>query len=196
MMSRILIIEDDQALSELVTVNLEMAGYSVHQAHDGIVGQALALQLIPDLIILDLMLPKVDGLTICHRLRRDERTSNVPILILTGLTQTHDIVEGLNAGADDYLSKPFEIEEMLARVRALLRRTKGFVSTAKSADIFNYGPLTLIPERLSATFFDRQFKLTPIEFELLHCLLQHHGQTVSHQKILKVVWGYGPCLRY
>ena len=122
-MPRILVIDDDLAISELVAVNLEMAGYDVSQAEDGIKGQALALQLQPDLIMLDLMLPKVDGFTVCQRLRRDERTAEIPILMLTALSQTQNKVEGFNAGADDYLTKPFEVEELLARIRALLRRT-------------------------------------------------------------------------
>ena len=121
-MPRILVIDDDPAISELVAVNLEMAGYDVSPAEDGIKGQALALQLQPDLILLDLMLPRVDGFTICQRLRRDERTAEIPVLMLTALNQTQYKVEGFDAGADDYLTKPFEVEEMLARVRALLRR--------------------------------------------------------------------------
>lgn len=122
-MPRILVIDDDPAIAELVSVNLEMAGYDVNQAGDGVKGQALAVQLMPDLIMLDLMLPRVDGLTVCQRLRRDRRTADIPVLMLTALSQTQDKVDGFNAGADDYLTKPFELDEMLARVRALLRRT-------------------------------------------------------------------------
>jgi PleD family two-component response regulator len=122
-MPRILVIDDDPAISELVSINLEMAGYDVNLASDGIKGQALAVQLQPDLIMLDLMLPKVDGFTVCQRLRRDDRTADIPVLMLTALDQTADKVGGFNAGADDYMTKPFELEEMLARVRALLRRT-------------------------------------------------------------------------
>ena len=192
MMSRILVIDDDSAISELVSINLEMAGYDVNPAKDGIKGQALAVQLQPDLIVLDLMLPKVDGFTVCQRLRRDDRTADIPILMLTALGQTQDKVEGFNAGADDYLTKPFEIEEMLARVRALLRRTDRSLITAKHSEILNYGPLTLIPQRFEAIWFDKTVKLTHLEFELLHCLLQRHGQTVSPSEILKEVWGYDP----
>lgn len=192
MMPRILVIDDDPAIAELVAVNLEMAGYEVSQAEDGIKGQALALQLLPDLIVLDLMLPKVDGFTVCQRLRRDERTADIPVLMLTALSQTQNKVEGFNAGADDYLTKPFEVEEMLARVRALLRRTDRIPQAAKHSEILNYGPLTLVPERFEAIWFEQTVKLTHLEFELLHCLLQRHGQTVSPSEILKEVWGYDP----
>jgi two-component system response regulator RpaA len=157
-MPRILVIDDDPAISELVSINLEMAGYDVNQAEDGIKGQALAVQLQPDLIMLDLQ----------------------------------DKVEGFNAGADDYLTKPFEVEEMLARVRALLRRTDRIPQAAKHSEILNFGPLTLIPERFEAIWFTKTVKLTHLEFELLHCLLQRHGQTVAPPEILKEVWGYDP----
>ncbi|NJL65997.1 MAG: response regulator transcription factor [Richelia sp. CSU_2_1] len=191
-MPRILVIDDDAAIAELVAINLEMAGYEVTQAEDGIKGQALAVQLLPDLIVLDLMLPRVDGFTVCQRLRRDDRTADIPILMLTALSQTQDKVEGFNSGADDYLTKPFEVEEMLARVRALLRRTDRIPQAAKHSEILNYGPLTLVPERFEAVWYSQTVKLTHLEFELLHCLLQRHGQTVSPSEILKEVWGYDP----
>lgn len=191
-MSRILVIDDDPAIIELVSINLEMAGYTTVPAEDGIKGQALALQMQPDLIMLDLMLPKVSGLTVCQRLRRDERTANIPVLMLTALGQTQDKVDGFNAGADDYLTKPFEVEEMLARVKALLRRSEKTSATVKHSEILSYGPLTLVPERFEAIWFEKTVKLTHLEFELLHCLLQRHGQTVSPSDILKEVWGYEP----
>lgn len=193
-MSRILIIDDDPTISELVTINLQMAGYDVSQAEDGEKGRALALQLRPDLIILDLMLPNVDGFTVCQRLRREPKTSEIPVLMLTALGQTQDKIDGFNAGADDYLTKPFEVEEMLVRVRALLRRSvpRGESSIPKHTEILNYGPLTIVPERLEAIWFKKKIKLTNLEFELLHCLLQRHGQTVAPKDILKEVWGYEP----
>jgi len=192
MKPRILIIDDDPAIVELVAVNLEMAGYDISRAEDGVKAQALAVQLLPDLIMLDLMLPRVDGFTVCQRIRRDERTSDIPILMLTALGQTQDKVDGFNAGADDYLTKPFELEEMLARVRALLRRTDRIPQAAKHSEILNYGPMTLIPERFEAIWFGQTVKLTHLEFELLHCLLQRHGQTVPPGQILTEVWGYDP----
>ncbi|NJP08743.1 MAG: response regulator transcription factor [Leptolyngbyaceae cyanobacterium RU_5_1] len=191
-MFRILIIDSDLTTSELVTISLEVAEYQVDWASDGIKGQALALQLMPDLIMLDLLLPKVDGFTVCRRLRQDDRTANVPILILTALEQTQDKVKGFDAGADDYLTKPFAVEEMLARVQALLRRRKQLPQATKPTEILSYGPLTLVPTKPEVIWFDRLVKLTCLEFDLLHYLLQHHGRAVSLIEILKKIWGHGP----
>ena len=191
-MSQILIIDDDLPSSEFVAVNLETAGYSVSHVTNGIQGQAFALQLSPDLIMLDVKLPKLDGLTVCRRLRQDDRTADIPIIMLTALGQIQDKIEGFNAGADDYLTKPYEIEELLARVRALLRRTNRALQTVKHTEILSYGPLTLIPGRPGVIWFNRTVKLTSLEFEVLHCLLQRHGQVVPLSDILKEVWGYSP----
>ena len=119
----ILLIEDDQDMRDLVAGHLEHTGFDVQKAEDGIKGQALALQYAPDLILLDLMLPKVDGLTLCQRLRRDERTAGIPILMITALGGIKDKVTGFNSGADDYITKPFDLEELQVRIKALLRRT-------------------------------------------------------------------------
>ena len=192
MKSNILFIEDDQDMRLLVAGSLKRAGFEVQLAEDGVKGQALAMQNIPDLIILDLMLPLVDGLTLCQRLRRDSRTSQMPILMLTALAGTKDKVSGFNSGADDYLTKPFELDELLARVKVLLRRSDRSPFSAKDTEILSFGPLTLIPERFEVIWFDKPVRLTHLEFELLHCLLQRHGQTVAPSLILKDVWGYDP----
>ena len=190
----ILLIEDDRDMSELVGGHLEHSGFDVQRADDGIKGQALALQYSPDLILLDLMLPNVDALTLCQRLRRDERTASIPILMLTALGGTKDKVSGFNSGADDYLTKPFDLEELQVRVKALLRRSdRAPIGTSGNHhEILSYGPLTLVPERFEAIWFDQPVRLTHLEFELLHCLLQRHGQTVAPSLILKEVWGYEP----
>jgi len=188
----ILLIEDDADMRELVACHLEHGGFDVHRAEDGIKGQALAMQISPDLILLDLMLPKVDGLTLCQRLRRDERTAGIPILMITALGGTKDKVTGFNSGADDYLTKPFDLEELMVRIKALLRRSEHTPLASKHNEILSYGCLTLVPERFEAIWFDRPVRLTHLEFELLHCLLQRHGQTVSPSLILKEVWGYEP----
>ncbi|MFM7313981.1 MAG: response regulator transcription factor, partial [Cyanobium sp.] len=167
----ILLIEDDGDMRELVAGHLEHSGFDVQRAEDGIKGQALALQYIPDLVLLDLMLPKVDGLTLCQRLRRDERTARIPILMLTALGSTKDKVSGFNSGADDYLAKPFDLEELLVRIKALLRRSDRAPLSAKHNEILSYSSLTLVPERFEAIWFDEPVRLTHLEFELLHCLL-------------------------
>ena len=189
----ILLIEDDQDMRDLVAGHLEHTGFDVQKAEDGIKGQALALQYAPDLILLDLMLPKVDGLTLCQRLRRDERTAGIPILMITALGGIKDKVTGFNSGADDYITKPFDLEELQVRIKALLRRTnRAPLGSSNQQEILNYGPLTLVPERFEAIWFESPVRLTHLEFELLHCLMQRHGQTVAPSLILKEVWGYEP----
>ncbi len=189
----ILLIEDDQDMRDLVAGHLEHTGFDVQKAEDGIKGQALALQYSPDLILLDLMLPKVDGLTLCQRFRRDERTSATPILMITALGGIKDKVTGFNSGADDYITKPFDLEELQVRIKALLRRTnRAPLGSSSQPELLSYGPLTLVPERFEAIWFDFAVRLTHLEFELLHCLLQRHGQTVAPSLILKEVWGYEP----
>lgn len=191
-MSRILVIDDDQAIVELVKVNLELLGHLVTVAPDGIKGLALAQQNRPDLIVLDVMMPDLDGFTVCQRLRHNPATANIPVLMLTALGMTRDKVTGFDSGADDYLVKPFEIPELQVRVRALLRRSGAAPASASLPEILTAGEITLIPENLQAKVKDRMVKLTPTEFEILHCLMQHHGQTVSTGKLLEEVWGYSP----
>ncbi|KAM3111092.1 response regulator transcription factor [Phormidesmis sp. 146-33] len=191
-MSQILIIDNDFTFSELLSVELETIGYQVSYASEGIKGQILAQQLLPDLIMLDIRLPKVDGFTVCRRLRQDDRTANIPILVLTALSATQDKVKAFDAGADDYLIKPFASEEMLVRVQAILRRAKKRPKAAKSTEILSYGPLTLVPSQMEAIWFGQTIKITPIELGIIHCLLQRPNQAVSSHEILKQVWGYGP----
>lgn len=191
-MSKILIIDDDKAIVELVKVNLELQGHNVLTANEAVTGVALAQQETPDLIILDLMMPEIDGFTACQRLRQNNQTKEIPILMLTALSRTDDKISGFNAGADDYLTKPFELPELYVRVRALLRRS-GKVPTALTLpEILHVGDITLVPESREVKTIDKVVRLTPIEFEILHCLLQHHGQTVTTSKLLEEVWGYSP----
>ena len=191
-MSRILVIDDDQAIAELVKVNLELLGHICTTANDGIKGLALAQQQRPDLVVLDVMMPDLDGYTVAQRLRQNPQTNGIPILMLTALGMTKDKVTGFDSGADDYLVKPFEIPELQVRVRALLRRSGSVPHSASLPEILTAGEITLIPENLQAKVRDRVVKLTPTEFEILHCLMQHHGQTVSTGKLLEEVWGYSP----
>lgn len=192
MKPKILVIDDEPEIAELVSISLETAGYDVIQAHDSMKGQALAVQMIPDAIILDLMMPIVDGFTLCQRLRREQRTAHVPILMLTALDKTKEKVGGFNAGADDYLTKPFELAELLVRVRALLRRIEAIPQSGAHSEILTYGPLILVPERVEVLWYQKIVKLTRFEFDILHCLLQRHGESVPLSEILKEVWGYAP----
>ncbi len=191
-MARILVIDDDHAIAELVKINLELLGHHVETANDGIKGLALAQQNLPEMIVLDVMMPDLDGFTVCQRIRQNPQTNSIPILMLTALGMTKDKVTGFDSGADDYLVKPFEIPELQVRVRALLRRAGSVLHSASLPEILHAGEITLIPENLQAKVAERIVKLTPTEFEILHCLMQHHGQTVSTGKLLEEVWGYAP----
>ena len=191
-MSKILIIDDDSSILELVKINLEIQGHSVITASDALSGIAVAQQEIPDLIILDLMMPGTDGFTAAQRLRQSDPTKEIPILMLTALSSTNDKVVGFNSGADDYLTKPFELPELYVRVKALLRRTGKKAITSTMPEILHVNDITLIPESREVKIADKLIRLTPIEFEVLHCLLQHHGQTVTTSKLLEEVWGYSP----
>lgn len=191
-MARILVIDDDQAIVELIKVNLDLLGHQVSTANDGMKGLALAQQNRPDLIVLDVMMPDLDGFTVCQRLRQNATTAGIPVLMLTALGMTKDKVKGFDSGADDYLTKPFEIPELQVRVRALLRRAGSVPQSASLPEILTAGEITLVPENLQAKVKERVVKLTPTEFEILHCLMQHHGQTVSTGRLLEEVWGYSP----
>ena len=185
MNNKILVVDDDIAINELIKVNLELAGYKVIQAYDGIKGFALCKQEMPSLIILDVMMPDVDGFTVAKRIRQNEETKNIPIIMLTALSQLTDKVNGFNIGVDDYLVKPFEIEELLVRVRALLKRTNQIPVSASTRDLLTLGEITLLPELYSVKINDKQIKLTPIEFDIFNLLFQNHGNMVSSAKLLK-----------
>jgi two-component system response regulator RpaA len=191
-MSKILVIDDDNAINELIKVNLELDGHEVIQAYDGIKGFALCKQELPSLVVLDVMMPEVDGFTVAQRIRKYDETSGIPILMLTALSQLNDKVTGFNIGVDDYLVKPFEMEELKVRVRALLKRTHQIPQSASTREILTLGEVTLLPETYSVKINDKIAKLTPIEFDILNLLFQNHGNMVSSAKLLKDVWGYAP----
>lgn len=191
-MATIVVVDDDPAILELVRVNLQMHGHTVLSAGNGVDGFALVQQELPDLVILDVMMPDVDGFTVCQRIRKNKATTHIPVLMLTALGVLEDKVKGFDVGADDYLVKPFEIPELLVRVRALLRRSGNVPKTLATPEILSAGDLTLIPENLEVKLGDQIIKLTPTEFEILHCLVQNHGQTISLGKLLQDVWGYSP----
>ncbi len=191
-MNRILVIDDDEAINELVKVNLELNGYEVLCAQDGIQGYALAKQELPDLIILDIMMPDVDGYTVAKRIREYSSTKNIPILMLTALNMLEDKVKGFDIGVDDYLVKPFEMEELKVRVRALLKRTNSLPESLTKKDLLTVGDITLLPETYSVKINDKIAKLTPIEYDILNLLVQNHENMVSSAKFLQEIWGYSP----
>ena len=191
-MSKILVIDDDTAINELIKVNLELEGHNVIQAYDGIKGFALCKQENPALVVLDVMMPDVDGFTVAQRIRKNEETKDIPILMLTALSQLNDKVNGFNIGVDDYLVKPFEMEELKVRVRALLKRTNQIPKSASTRELLTLGEVTLLPETYSVKINDKTAKLTPIEFDILNLLFQNHGNMVSSARLLKDVWGYSP----
>jgi two-component system response regulator MprA len=182
MNERILIIEDDEAILRLLRRGLAYDGYQVDTAVDGQSGLNLARDAHPDLIILDWMLPGMDGLEVCRRLRTG---GNVPILMLTAKDTIQDRVQGLDAGADDYLVKPFELDELLARVRALLRRTQ-----PDRAQSLSFGDLTLDTGTRQALRKGRVISLTAKEYELLELFLRHPRQVLTREMIFDRVWGY------
>ena len=191
-MTKILVIDDDIAINELIKINLELQGYEVKQAFNGTEGFALAKQEQPNLIVLDVMMPEVDGFTVAQRIRQCEEISDTPILMLTALSQLSDKVNGFDIGVDDYLTKPFEIEELVVRVRALLKRSKQIPKSVAVRDLLTYKEITLIPESYTVQINDKTQKLTPIEFDIFNLLFQNHGNMVSGQKLLKEIWGYEP----
>ena len=162
------------------------------QAFDGIKGFALCKQEKPSLVILDVMMPEVDGFTVAQRIRKNEETQNTPILMLTALSELNDKVKGFNIGIDDYLVKPFEMEELQVRVRALLKRSNQIPESAATRELLSLGEITLLPEVYSVKINEKTAKLTPIEFDIFNLLFQNHGNMVSSQKLLKEIWGYAP----
>ena len=191
-MTKILVIDDDTAINELIKVNLELHGYEVSQAFNGIEGFAKAKQEELSLIVLDVMMPEVDGFTVAQRIRQCPEIADIPIIMLTALSRLDDKVNGFNIGVDDYLTKPFEIEELLVRVRALLKRTKQIPKSTAVRELLTYKEVTLIPETYSVKINDKVQKLTPIEYEIFNLLFQNHGNMVSGAKLLKEIWGYEP----
>ena len=182
MTARILVVDDDRKITALLRRTLAYEGYQVELAGDGKQGLLNAREYPPDLVILDVMMPEIDGLEVCRRLRAG---SAVPILMLTARDEVPDRVAGLNAGADDYLIKPFALEELIARVHALLRRYEGSLG-----GILSFGNLRLDTSRRQAQRAERAIDLTTKEYELLSLFLRHPRQVLTRDLILQQVWGY------
>ena len=182
--ARVLVVEDDDAISQVLQRSLRMEGYDVRIAGDGLAALDEAHSFLPDLVILDLGLPKLDGLEVAKTLRESD---DVPILMLTARDAVESRVEGLDAGADDYLVKPFERQELLARLRALLRRRP-----PRGQAAITVGDLRLNPDTHEVLRGERQLDLTQREFELLEYLMRNERIVVSRQRLLDEVWGYDP----
>jgi len=191
-MNKILIIDDEQTINELIKINLELIGYKVFQAFDGVKGFALAKQELPNAIVLDVMMPEVDGYTVAQRIRQNPSTKNIPILMLTALSQINDKVKGFDLGVDDYLTKPFEMEELKVRIRAILKRTNQIPESIAVKELLSLNEIILLPETYSVKIHDKTAKLTPIEFDIFNLLFQNHGNMVSSAKLLSDIWGYSP----
>src|SRR5919106_3604359 len=181
---RVLVVEDDAEIADVLRRTLRQEGHEVRSAGDGVAALELAEDFVPDLVILDLGLPKLDGVEVCRRLRS---SSDVAILILTARTETDDRVVGLDAGADDYLVKPFERKELLARMRALLRRRP-----PRGSASLTVGDLSLNPDTREVTREGRRIELTNREFELLEYLMRNERLVISRERLLEEVWGYDP----
>jgi two-component system response regulator MprA len=182
-MSRILIVDDDPSIRTSLRRMLAYEGYQVSEAEDGRAALTAALDQLPDLVILDLMLPGIDGYEVCRRMRE---VDDVPILMLTARDATRDEVTGLDVGADDYLVKPFVKDQLLARIRALLRRRPH----GERARTMRVGDLVLDDRAHEVRRGDRLIDLTAREYELLHFLMRHAGEVVSQARVLGAVWGY------
>lgn len=182
MNERILIVEDDEAIVKVLRRALMMENYQVDVAYDGESGLTLARERQPDLVILDLMLPGMDGIEVCQRLRN---TGNIPILVLTAKDALQDRIQGLDAGADDYMVKPFELGELLARLRALLRRTQ-----QERASILSFADLLLDTNTRQASRKGRVISLTAKEYDLLELFMRHPRQVLTRELIFDRVWGY------
>ncbi|MDI6906509.1 MAG: response regulator transcription factor [Thermoanaerobacterales bacterium] len=185
-MAMILVVDDEKHILELVRYALEREGHRVLTAGDGVTALHLAQERLPDLVILDVMLPEQDGLAICRRLRNGPSTGRIPIIMLSARGQETDRVLGLETGADDYITKPFSVRELAARVKAHLRRK----AAEPEKDVLTCDGLTIDPRQYTIACGGRNVSLTPKEFELLWYLAQHRGRVLTREELLESVWGY------
>ncbi len=186
--SRVLIIEDEKDIVRLLKYNLEKEGYTVLSAHDGEAGLALAKKEKPDLILLDLMLPKLDGMQVCRAIRQE---SQVPIIMLTAKKEEIDRIVGLELGADDYVLKPFSVRELLARVKTILRRTRPIEEREKA---FHVGQIAVDFARYTVQVKGKPVSLSAKEFEFLKILIQSNGKALTRDQLLEKVWGHEPSM--
>ena len=185
----VLIVEDEKSIADIIRINLEREGYASLTAYDGEAGLAMALEHNPDLILLDVMLPKLLGFDVCARLR--EKGNSVPVIILTAREEEDDKVRGLELGADDYITKPFSMRELMARVKANIRRTAMSQSGPAEGAMAAGGGLTINPENYQVCKHDKPVDLTQREYELLTFLASHPGKVYSRIDLMEQVWNYG-----
>ena len=183
--THILIVEDEAPLVELLRYNLERAGYRVSAAGDGEAAMRAIDEDRPDLVLLDWMLPLMSGIEVCRQLRRAPGTANIPIIVLTARGEEHDRVRGLDAGADDYVSKPFSPAELIARIRAVLRR----IRPALADEVLNYADLAMDLVQHRVTRQGKPVHLGPTEFRLLRHFMEHPGRVFTREQLLDSVWG-------
>ena len=188
-MNKLLIADDDNEIRELLEFDLSHSGYQVDIAKDGEEALNKALKENYDLVLLDVMMPKMNGFDVCKNIRNSKK--DVPILMLTAKGTITDKTVGFDSGADDYIVKPFDIQEVLLRVRALVRRSPASkVQTNSKKEILKIGDIEIFPESLETEIKEKRIKLTPTEFEILYCLMQHFNQAVTLGILLNEVWGY------
>ena len=189
MQKRLLVVDDDDEIRELLEFDLSHSGYSVDTACDGMDGLNKAVTNAYDLVLLDVMMPKMNGFDVCANLRKAK--PDIPVLLLTAKGTIADKTQGFDCGADDYLVKPFDIQEVLLRVKALLRRNPDKTTESSfKQEILKMGDIELYPESLETEIKEKRIKLTPTEFEILYCLMQHFNDSVSLAVLLDEVWGY------
>jgi len=186
-MSQILVVEDDPDIAQLIAHYLEKAGHTVESLSTGSAVMPTVRRQPPDLVVLDLMLPELDGLMICQAMRSDPQTAAIPIIMVTARGDEADRIAGLELGADDYVTKPFSPKELAARVTALLRRVS---RPAGGGGVLRYGPIAIDIDRHTVTVDGEDVRLTAKEFLLLQYLLQHRGRVLSRDLLLTDVWGY------
>jgi len=188
MTHRILVVDDEPAVTDLLAYNLRKAHYEVMVANDGLEALRLAHEGSPDLILLDLMIPKVDGLDVCRELRK---TSGVSIIMITARGEEIDRVVGLELGADDYVTKPFSVRELMARIKAVLRRAQSDDKERAPSNLL-YGPggLQMDVDAHTVTVEDKTLNLTRLEFDLLYHLLSNAGRVMTRERLLEQAWGY------
>lgn len=186
-MSNILIIDDEPDILDLLSYNLKKEGFNVVLARDGISGKEAAGKTDSDLIILDLMLPGIDGLELCRLLKKDRTTASIPIIMLTAKGQERDKIKGLETGADDYVTKPFSVREITARVKALLRRTKKNASS--EMEVFDFDGLHVNLSSHDVKVHEKPVILSPLEFRLLKFFITHQERVYNRDQLLDLVWG-------